>query len=527
MGFNGFKIVLTGDESLVSTYHRTYLGFAAGLPIDVLHPSIGSLLFPTESGEHGRMKTTQYGLAKIEAALLENGFSRDEVAIVDPRRLDEAIGPETRVVGISLSEDPLGINHGTAFLRVVLMLMGIEARLPSFSSYAAMRLLTHPAIRRSRSKIKVIAGGQGAWEIIDSGLQRKLGIDTIVEGEGELAAIELFRKAVNNEPLPSYFRGPPVPVEMIPIIRTPSRGHVEITRGCGRGCRFCNPTLLMFRSIPLDKIVREAMVNVAGGEDKISLHSEDFLRYGSTGLNPNRDKVLRLLNTVTKIPGVRKVSLDFVTPSTAMIDPKLVRESAEIIGLSERNRSIIEIGIESASPRILNQIAPGKPLPFSAEEWPKVVEDAIVTLNDAGWWVTATMIVGLPGERPEDIRANIRLAERLEPYDVFIFPVPFIPSGGLRRAKGLSLKEILPKSQEALELIAIAVYDAIKKIRRLSFFLVSEAHPVIRPLLGGLLYFASTIGLRRLQWGISNLSKIPAIELVKQQHVEIRRSMRI
>ena len=33
--FEGFKIVLTGDESLVGTYHHTYLGFSSGLPMDV------------------------------------------------------------------------------------------------------------------------------------------------------------------------------------------------------------------------------------------------------------------------------------------------------------------------------------------------------------------------------------------------------------------------------------------------------------------------------------------------------------
>jgi len=64
-------------------------------------------------------------------------------------------------------------------------------------------------------------------------LQRKLGIDTIVEGEGELVAPMLFKKAVNGEELPSYVKGPPVPVNKIPVIRTPSRGLVEVSRAVG------------------------------------------------------------------------------------------------------------------------------------------------------------------------------------------------------------------------------------------------------------------------------------------------------
>jgi hypothetical protein len=108
--FKGFEIVLTGDEGLVSTYSKShYVGFASGLPMDVFLSFFDKLLFPTASGEHGRMKTSQYGLCKIEASLLDNGFSRENVAIVDPRRLDEAVGPNTRAVGIGVL-DPLGIN---------------------------------------------------------------------------------------------------------------------------------------------------------------------------------------------------------------------------------------------------------------------------------------------------------------------------------------------------------------------------------------------------------------------------------
>lgn len=92
--------------------------------------------------------------------------------------------------------------------------------------------------------------------------------------------------------MPNYIRGEPVPVNRIPIIRTPSRGVVEITRGCGRGCLFCNPTLLAFKSIPFKKIAKEVIINITGGEKNITLYSEDFLRYGSTSLLPSEEKVL-------------------------------------------------------------------------------------------------------------------------------------------------------------------------------------------------------------------------------------------
>jgi radical SAM superfamily enzyme YgiQ (UPF0313 family) len=502
--FKGFKVVLTGDEGLVATYHGTQLGFASALPMDVFPRFLEYLIFLTKSGKHGRMLTSQYGLCKIEASLLENGFTRDEVAIVDPRRLDEGIGSETKVVGIGVL-DPLGVNYGTALLRVVLKLMGIDTKLQSYMSWATMRILENSAIKRYRRNLKIVVGGQGVWEIIDSGLQNKLGIDTVVEGEGELAVPEIFKKAVQGYELPRYVRGKPVPIDKIPIIRTPSRGIVEITRGCGRGCLFCNPTLLMFRSIPFEKIAREVLVNVLGGEKNITLHSDDFLRYGSKGFIPDEEKVINLLTKVLKIPGVEEVSVDFATPSTVVVNPKLVKTCSDILGFSEDNLSIIEIGIESASPRIIQKIAPGKPKPFSAEVWPNIVEEAVSILNEAGWWVCGTIIVELPGETEEDIETNIKIVEKLSKYDVFVFPLPFIPSGGLRKAKGLKIEDLLPKNPRNLELIAIAIYDAIEKIKRFSGNLVAKAPPLVKQILGSLLYFAGVVGLRKLQRGLNDI----------------------
>jgi radical SAM superfamily enzyme YgiQ (UPF0313 family) len=481
----------------MSDYHRTYLGFASGLPTDVLPPWLGGLLFPTRSSRDGRATTAQYGLCKVEASLLEYGFSREEVAIVDPRKLDVAVGPNTKVVGVGVL-DPLGVNYGTALFRALLRLMGYEARLQSYMSWATMRILRHPSILKYRPR--VIVGGQGVWEIVDSGLQEHLGIDCVVEGEGEVVAPELFAKALRGDELPRYVIGKPAEPSRIPVIRTPSKGVVEITRGCGRGCRFCNPTLLYFRSIPMEKVLREVAVNVAGGETSITLHSEDFLRYGSRGLEPNPGALLKLLESVTRVPGVESVSVDFVTASTAAAYPELVKASADILQPTWRGRfSIVELGIEAASPRLIGIVAPGKPKPFTAEEWPRVVEEAIALLNECGWWVCATLIVGFPWETEEDIEAAIELFDRLRHYSAFFLTLPFIPSGSLRRSKALSTDSILPRNRRALELIAITALDAIDKIRRLSDRLTAGASPSpVRLLLRYLLKLAAAVGYRKL-----------------------------
>ena len=69
----------------------------------------GKHFFPTKSDDEGRLILAPYSLRKIEAALLEYGFTEDEVIIADPRKLDSVIGPETKAIGLTV-HDPLGYS---------------------------------------------------------------------------------------------------------------------------------------------------------------------------------------------------------------------------------------------------------------------------------------------------------------------------------------------------------------------------------------------------------------------------------
>ena len=55
---------------------------------------------------------------------------------------------------------------------------------------------------KKRYGFKVIAGGVGAWQIADMNLQDEMMIDTIVIGDGEEIAADLFKKALKGEKLP-------------------------------------------------------------------------------------------------------------------------------------------------------------------------------------------------------------------------------------------------------------------------------------------------------------------------------------
>ena len=61
---------------------------------------------------NGVAKYAPYGLRKLEAGLLRDGFSRKDVVVAHPNHIEKFIGPETQVVG-TYEMDPLGMGPVT------------------------------------------------------------------------------------------------------------------------------------------------------------------------------------------------------------------------------------------------------------------------------------------------------------------------------------------------------------------------------------------------------------------------------
>ncbi|MGC8614172.1 MAG: radical SAM protein, partial [Conexivisphaera sp.] len=216
----------------------------------------------------------------------------------------------------------------------------------------------------------------------------------------------------------SRLRARPADINDIVPIQTPSIGGlVEVTRGCGRGCAFCTPNLSgMIRSLPLDLIAREIELNMSRGARGISLHSEEYFRYGARGIDPDPDKVIKLTRMayglVKRYDRSARITTDFTTAAVVVQSPGLVREVAE--HMNEGGMwSFIEMGIETASPRLVERYMRGKALPYRPVQYPEIVKEAIGILNDNRWFVVGTMIVNFPGETEEDIAANLELLDDL------------------------------------------------------------------------------------------------------------------
>jgi radical SAM superfamily enzyme YgiQ (UPF0313 family) len=440
----GRLVVLTADRTLMSEYGGAiFLGFSACVPKGLVPDRLYFRVFcpPVEANEDGSAVVAPNGTRKIEAALLEYGFKREDIIVAHPEYLDRAIGPETKVLGIT-ENDPLGIGPATTTFTEI---FGGEA----YMAIKFREILNHPAVKKYRPKI--IVGGAGAWQLEDEGVRKKLGIDTVVIGEGEKIVGPLFEKAVNGEELPSVVYGEVVEDDEIPVIRGATiDGIIEIARGCGRGCDFCVPTLQRFRCLSIDHILKEIEVNLRAGRQPL-FHAEDVLRYKARGLDINKQAVIELFKSAKNYPGVKSIGISHFALASVVSAPDLVEEISGILNLNSRHWLGGQTGIETGSPKMIEKHMKGKCKPYSPEDWPEIVIRAFEILSENNWLPCATLILGLPGEKIEDVELTISLVEKLKPFKSIIVPLFFVATGGLSdKTRSFTLNDLTPTHTELL-----------------------------------------------------------------------------
>ena len=75
---------------------------------------------------------------------------------------------------------------------------------------------------------------------------------------------------------------------------------------------------------------------------------------------------------------------------------------------------------------------PAKAHPFKAENWKEVVHTGLGLMHDNKLVPAATLIVGLPEEREEDIIKTMELLDDIKDYRSLIVPLYFVPLGRFR-----------------------------------------------------------------------------------------------
>jgi radical SAM superfamily enzyme YgiQ (UPF0313 family) len=242
----------------MSDYHgNEFIGFGTCAPPNFIPEWAYSLLFfPPIKTSKGVPFAAPYGLRKIEAQLLKEGFS---VVTVSPDHVKEHIN-DAKIIGIH-TMDPFGLGPASTTLAAILK------KEPYLAKYF-QALLNSTAIKEAKKKgAKIIVGGPGAWQFrYRPKFVEENGIDCVVEGEAENIIGKLFKAVLNGEDVPRYceasVKEAPSLGEIPDIVGPSINGLVEIGRGCCRGCEFCNVTLRPLRWHPYEKIMREMRKHV-------------------------------------------------------------------------------------------------------------------------------------------------------------------------------------------------------------------------------------------------------------------------
>ena len=485
------KIVLTADRTLMSPYRHlslaTFFGCAPALDPhrdkkSIWYKILGNQVTPKilfdficNYTEHtnGVADLAPYGLRKVEAGLLRDGFSREDVVVAHPDHIEKFIGPETEVVGTH-EMDPLGMGPVT-------MTFTYGRKQISYDEFYCKELhdRINAAKKRTGSKAKVIVGGSGTWQYnYDPEKIEEYGLYALLEGElggiapeidghtgrffnylinGDFENMDPFRKRSdfkvnikeferNGRKLHARFVNfwDRPDLDEIPEIVKPSlHGMVEVMRGCGRGCKFCDVTLRALRYYPPEKVKKEVEVNLKAGETSAWIHSDDIFVYGmnprtSKRMEPNREALEELFTAIMST-GVKHANPTHGTLGGAIADEKLVPNISKIIRSGAGNLTGIQCGLETGSIRLIDKYADRKLAPYKPEEWHWVVKEAVQTLNENYWIPAFTLIMGLDNdETPEDAWETIRLISELEkeqPDSMFtVTPLTFVPIGLLEKS---------------------------------------------------------------------------------------------
>ena len=392
-----------------------------------------------EQNADGSARYMPAGVRVLETSLLRE-FAAGDVVCCYPDDLHKFIGPRTRVVAVS-THNPLGVTFAAG---VYTSIFG-SSKEPINSHYSRLMFRTIKE-NRHRAGFKVVVGGSGGWQIIQTDTFEELSVDCVVEGRSESdEAMEIFRKAIRGEDLPRQIEvSHPKTRESIlfPDKRT-TFGVVEMTTGCGRRCQFCLPDLNPQLDMPKEQIMQAVRANVREGNKQISLATEDMFIWGQVHTDtpfyfPNREALLDLYKDIVNTPGVEQHVLSHSTIAPAVVDPVLIEKLTEamidkspihipLLSNHPKRKALTPlIGMETGSVRMAKLIMPSKGVPFPIDDWPSVIVRGLEILNRHNWFPAMTLIVGNPGETDEDVKATIDLVYEVERRGLFAFFIPSI-----------------------------------------------------------------------------------------------------
>jgi radical SAM superfamily enzyme YgiQ (UPF0313 family) len=372
----------------------------------------------------GRAYTAALGLRRIESSLrTDAGLKPGDVVCTTPERIAGLLGPWVRLVLFS-SSDPLG--QGMSNTTTSSFWRG-----EVYTSLWTRKILHQLKEAKQRHPFKVVLGGAGAWQCAAYPDRiRDLGIDVIYEGYFEDAGPELILDLLEGRQVAPHITATGTGVERVrPICGGSMMGIIELSRGCGRGCRFCSMARKPMQHLSPDLILSDLQTNLSNGIRAVVSGSEDFFRYGGAATRPDFEALHGLLTRMQRLKGLSFMQIDHANVTSVLqLEEVQLREIRRLLTWEQPTRYLwVNMGVESANGRLVAANSPGKIAPYRPEDWPEMVREAVGKMNRTGFFPVISVILGLPGEGPQDVAATLRLVRELARREVVVFPIFYEP----------------------------------------------------------------------------------------------------
>jgi radical SAM superfamily enzyme YgiQ (UPF0313 family) len=468
------RFVLVADTTLSREYHSfPLLDFLPSAPTERVPGSVYRLLKGSPlPAVGGRASRAPYSLRKIEAGLLRE-YPASEVVVAHEDYIQNFVDKDTEVIGVT-TMDPLGLAPLTMSFAVFFRTKGYAYVRKEFEA-----LMARVNRLRDGKKAKLLLGGPGVWEftVMPEEMER-LGIDRAFQGEADDVVGDLFRHISGGGERGTLFQGgfqtfddhfrrhhvsderflsryqfsKQFPrLEDIPEIVNPSvKGMVEVMRGCGVGCDFCEVTLRPLRYFSPERVRREVEVNVRSGQTHAWLHSDEIFAYEhGAHFEPNGEALQELFSAVMGVKGMAYANPTHGRISIPAAYPEMIQRLSSALKAGPNNWIGVQVGIETGSDRLAAIHMPNKTLPLKVGpdgSWAEIVWRGTYNLNKYYWRPAFTVQVGQSAETPEDNWETVALVNRMsrsevngKPFEFTVTPMQNVPLGKIKSKSFTSL----------------------------------------------------------------------------------------